>query len=153
MENLSKKRKLKIWASFSHPHFLQDLLQWRKKLGVSEEIFFVSKATLAHRITKRKLYLYQKQLANFMQICASLENKIKYDDSIFNKNISSKQGWPTQIDLWAAFGKNFQIIDFLGRILAKTEQKAPKISKNHRVSIQDWAAEIPFWAAGWSPRP
>jgi hypothetical protein len=42
----------------------------------------------------------------------------------------------------------------LGRIrpiFDKNCKKTLKISKNHPVSIQDWAAEIPFWAAGWPP--
>ncbi len=56
------------------------------------------------------------------------------------------QGWPTQIGLWATFGKFSKNIDFLGQILTKTAEKTLKISKNHRVSIQHWAAKIPFWA-------
>ncbi len=38
------------------------------------------------------------------------------------------QGWPTQIGLWVALGKNSKKIDYLGQNCGKT----PKISKNHR---------------------
>jgi hypothetical protein len=68
-----------------------------------------------------------------------------------------KQGWPTQIGLWAAFGKISKNIDFFGPNFDKNCEKTPKISKNRRVSIQVWAAEILFWAAcgpraaGWPP--
>ncbi len=45
-----------------------------------------------------------------------------------------RQGWPTQIGLWAALGKN---ISLLGRILTKTEENHPKYRK-----IIDFRSEI-----------
>jgi hypothetical protein len=42
-------------------------------------------------------------------------------------------------------GKNYKNIDFFGPILTKAVEKHSK----YRVLIQDWAAEISFWAAGW----
>jgi hypothetical protein len=46
----------------------------------------------------------------------------------------------------AAFGKIFSLF---GPIFDQNSGKILKISKNHRVSKQDWVAKIPFWAAGW----
>jgi hypothetical protein len=46
--------------------------------------------------------------------------------------------------LWAAFEKIAQNIDFLSRVLVKTEQKKPKISGNNGISKL-------VWAAGWPP--
>jgi hypothetical protein len=43
--------------------------------------------------------------------------------------MSLDQGWPTQIGLWAAFGKISKNIDFLGQILIKTVKKHPKYRK------------------------
>jgi hypothetical protein len=68
-----------------------------------------------------------------------------------DQDFALKQWWPSQIGLWAAFGRISKNIDFLGQILTKNSGKTLKISKNHRVSILDSAPEIPFWAAGWPP--
>jgi hypothetical protein len=40
-----------------------------------------------------------------------------------------EQGWPTQIGLWAAFGKTSKNIDILGQILTKNEEKHSKYRK------------------------
>jgi hypothetical protein len=40
-------------------------------------------------------------------------------------------GWPTQIDLWAAFEKNFQKYWLFGPNFDKNCEKTLKISKNH----------------------
>ncbi len=39
------------------------------------------------------------------------------------------QGWPTQIGLWAAFGKIYKNIDFLGQIFTKFVEKHSKYRK------------------------
>jgi hypothetical protein len=53
------------------------------------------------------------------------------------------QKWPTKTGLRAGFGKIVKKFDFLGQI--KTELNSLKIIGNHKVSIQDWAAEITGW--------
>jgi hypothetical protein len=45
----------------------------------------------------------------------------------------------------------FKKIDFLGQFMPKTQGKSSKISVNHRILIQDWAAHFFFWTAGWPP--
>jgi hypothetical protein len=52
------------------------------------------------------------------------------------------QGWPTQVGLWAAFEKISKNIDFLGQFLTKADEITLKISKNHPISIQNWAGEF-----------
>jgi hypothetical protein len=40
------------------------------------------------------------------------------------------QGWPTQIGLWAAFGKISKSTDFLGQLLTKTVKNTQNIEKS-----------------------
>jgi hypothetical protein len=47
----------------------------------------------------------------------------------FSFRFSLEQGWPTQIGLWAAFGKISKNIDFLGQFLTKTMEKNSKYRK------------------------
>ncbi len=80
-------------------------------------------------------------------ICLLFDRKSPYPP--LENNYTKNQRSPTQIGLWVAFDKNWQNYWLFGRILVKTEQKAPIISKNHWISKLAWAAEIYFWAAGW----
>ncbi len=66
--------------------------------------------------------------------------------NLFTQN---KGGQPKSLSPKSLLGRIWETsknINFLCQLLTKNCEKILKISKYYRVSIQDWAAEIPFWA-------
>jgi hypothetical protein len=76
-------------------------------------------------VIKVRIFLNNKFFHNY-----NLEiNNLNYENWYNIILVLVDQGWPTQIGLWAAFGKISKNIDFLGQILTKTVEKHSKYRK------------------------
>ncbi len=141
---------------FSETRFAKDIEGTLQNYKFRSEKLFINKNILNNKVIQIGSFKSmfpkflsrdtQNQNKKFLDTPTSFPCFTSFRSEVANPNRSLGRIWV-----------NFQKYWFFGPNFDKNCEKTPKISKNRRVSIQVWAAEILFWAAcglraaGWPP--
>jgi hypothetical protein len=142
--------------TFSGTRFAKDIEGTLQNYKFRSEKLFINKNILNNKVIQ--IGSFKSMFPKFLSRDTQNQNKKFLDTpTSFPCFTSFRSGVANPNRSLGRIWVNFQKYWFFGPNFDKNCEKTAKISKNRRVSIQVWAAEILFWvacgprAAGWPP--